>query len=312
MDWLRSLILPMQGSAYAAEVDTFYMFLVWLSVFFFLLIAGIATYSVIHFRHKPGNVTPHWTHNNLLEFIWTVVPLAILMVIFFWGLKGYLKASVPPGDAQEIQITAKKWVWQFEYPDGNRAINELHIPLNKPVKFIMSSEDVIHDFFVPDMRVKHDILPDRYTQVWFTPTVPGKHHVECAEYCGRGHSDMAATIYVDDDAAYQKWLDTGGVDPNMPLDKLGAMLYQSKGCSTCHSLDGTPGQGPSWKGVFGHTVSLSDGKTAEADENYVRESILVPSAKVVKGYDNIMPVFQGVLRQREIDALVAYIKTLGK
>jgi cytochrome c oxidase subunit II len=312
MEWLRSLILPMQGSTYAGEVDTLYMFLVWLSVFFFLLIAGVATYSVIRFRHKPGDVTPHWTHNNLLEVVWTLVPLVILIFIFFWGLRGYLKASVAPGDAQEIRITAKKWVWQFEYPDGNRAINELHVPLNKPVRFLMSSEDVIHDFFVPDMRVKHDILPDRYTEVWFTPTVAGKHHVECAEYCGRGHSDMAATIYVDDDAAYEKWLETGGVDPNMPLDQLGAQLYQSKGCSTCHSIDGTPGQGPSWKGVFGHPVTLSNGPAVVADENYIRESILVPSAKVVKGYDNIMPVFQGVLRQREIDGLVAYIKSLGK
>jgi cytochrome c oxidase subunit II len=312
MDWLRSLILPPQGSVYAAQLDTFYMFLTWLSVFFFLLITGVVLYSVIKFRHKPGDVTPHWTHNNWLEFVWTLIPLIIVMIIFFWGLKGYLQAEVAPGDAQEIQVTAKKWVWQFEYPDGSRAINEVHVQLNRPVKFIASSEDVLHDFFVPDMRVKHDVLPDRYVEVWFTPTVAGKHEIHCAEYCGRGHSDMAATLYVDDDAAYQKWLETGGVDPNMPLDKLGALLHDSKGCSTCHSIDGTPGQGPSWKGVFGHQVTLQNGQTVMADENYVRESILVPGAKVVKGYDNIMPVFQGVLRQREVDALVAYVKSLGK
>ena len=310
MEWLRSIILPLQGSEYAGEVDTFYMFLVWFSLFFFVLVAAIAVYSVIKFRHKPGDVTPHWTHNNLLETVWTVIPLLLLLVIFFWGLKGYMKAEVAPGDATEIQVTAKKWVWQFEYPDGNRAINEVHVVVNKPVKFILSSEDVLHDFFVPDMRVKHDIIPDRYVQVWFTPTVPGKHHIECAEYCGRGHSDMAATLYVDDEAAYEKWLETGGVDPNMPLDKLGAMLYQSKGCSSCHSLDGSVGQGPSWKGVFGHNVQLENGQTVLADENYIHESILVPGAKVVKGFDNIMPVFQGVLRDREVNALVAYIKTL--
>jgi cytochrome c oxidase subunit 2 len=142
--------------------------------------------------------------------------------------------------------------------------------------------------------------------------VPGKHIIHCAEYCGRGHSDMAATLYVDDDAAYQKWQETGGIDPNMPLDKLGEVLHESKGCATCHSVDGTPGQGPSWKGVFGHQVTLQNGQTVLADENYIRESILVPGAKVVKGYDNIMPVFQGVLRPREVDALVAYIKTLSK
>jgi cytochrome c oxidase subunit II len=312
MEWLRRLILPPQGSAFAGELDTFYMFLVWLTVFFFVLIAGIVVYSVVKFRHKAGDVTPHWTHNNMLEFVWTAIPTLIVMVIFFWGVKGYLEAEVAPGDAQEIQVTAKQWVWQFQYPDGTRAINEVHVRLNRPVKFLASSEDVLHDFFVPDMRVKHDVLPDRYVQVWFTPTVPGKHHIECAEYCGRGHSDMAATLYVDNDVDYQKWLDTGGVDPNMPLDKLGAMLYENKGCSTCHSIDGSVGQGPSWKGVFGHQQQMSNGQTVMADENYVRESILTPSAKVVKGFDNIMPVFQGVLRPRELDALVAYIKTLGK
>jgi cytochrome c oxidase subunit 2 len=311
MDWLRSLILPMQGSAYAAQVDTFYMFLTWLCTFFFLLITGIAVYSVIRYRHKPGDVTPHWAHNNKVEFIWTVIPLAIMMVIFVWGVKGYMEAAVPPGDAQEIRVTAKKWVWQFEYANGSRAINELHVQVNKPVKFLMSSEDVIHDFFVPDMRVKHDILPDRYTEIWFNPTAVGKHHFECAEYCGRGHSDMGGTLYVDDEASYQKWLETGGVDASMPLDKLGELLYQSKGCSSCHTLDGSPSQGPSWKGVFGRTVTLSDGRTVIADDNYIRESILVSGAKIVKGYDNIMPVFQGVLHQREVDGLVAYIKTLG-
>jgi cytochrome c oxidase subunit 2 len=310
MEWLRSLVLPPQGSAFASQVDDLYMFLIWLSLFFFLLIAGLAIYSAIRWRHKPGDVTPHTTHNTTLEITWTIIPLFLVIMIFFWGFKGYLAASTPPGDATEIQVTAQKWNWTFEYPDGNRAINELHIPLGKPVKFIMSSQDVIHDFFVPDMRVKHDILPNRYTEVWFTPTVPGKHHVECAEYCGKGHSDMAATIYVDTPKEYDKWLETGGVDPNMPLPQMGALLYQTKGCATCHSIDGTRGTGPSWKGVYGSSQQLSDGTSVMADENYIRESILVPGAKVVKGYDNVMPVFQGLLRDREVNALVAYIKTL--
>ena len=310
MEWIRSLVLPPQGSAYASQVDGLYMFLIWLSLFFFLLIAGLAIYSAIRWRHKPGDVTPHTTHNTTLEITWTIIPLFLVIMIFFWGFKGYLAASVPPGDATEIQVTAQKWNWTFEYPDGNRAINELHIPLGKPVKFIMSSQDVIHDFFVPDMRVKHDILPNRYTEVWFTPTVPGKHHVECAEYCGKGHSDMAATIYVDTPKDYDKWLETGGVDPSMPLPQMGALLYQTKGCATCHSIDGTRGTGPSWKGVYGTMQPLSDGTSVMADENYIRESILVPGAKVVKGYDNVMPVFQGLLRDREVNALIAYIKTL--
>lgn len=310
MEWLRSLILPPQGSAYSSEVDDLYMFLLWLSLFFFVLITGLVVYSVVKYRYKPGVVTPHITHNTTIEVTWTVIPLLLVILIFFWGFKSYLVAQIPPGDATEIQITAQKWNWTFEYPDGNRALNELHIPLGKPVKFVMSSQDVIHDFFVPDMRVKNDILPNRYTEVWFTPTVAGKHHVECAEYCGKGHSDMAATVYVDNDADYQKWLETGGVDPNMPLPQLGSLLYQSKGCSTCHSIDGSKGTGPSWKGIYGTQQPLSDGTSVLADENYIRESIMVPGAKIVRGYENVMPVFQGLLRDRETNALIAYIKSL--
>jgi cytochrome c oxidase subunit II len=308
MEWLRSMLLPVQGSSYARQVDDLYIFLIWLSLFFFILIAGVAIYSMIKYRHKPGDVTPHITHNTQLEVLWTTIPLVLCIFIFFWGFKGYLQASVPPGDAMEIQVTAQKWTWTFEYPDGNRAINELHVPLGKPVKFVMSSQDVLHDFFVPDMRVKNDVLPNRYSQVWFTPTVAGPHRITCAEYCGKGHSDMQAKIFVDNDADYQKWLETGGVDPNMPLAKLGELLYQSKGCATCHSLDGSKGQGPSWKGVFGTQQPVSNGTSVLADENYIRESILVPGAKVVKGYDNIMPVFQGLLRDREVNALIAFIK----
>lgn len=310
MEWLRSLVLPPQGSAYATRVDDLYMFLIWLSVFFFGLIAFLAIYSTIRWRYKPGRVTPHTTHNTTLEVTWTALPLLLVVMIFFWGFKGFLQASVAPGDATEIQVTAQKWNWTFEYPDGTRALNELHIPLGKPVKLLMSSMDVIHDFYVPDMRVKHDIVPNRYTSIWFTPVVAGKHHVTCAEYCGKGHSDMMATIFVDNEADYNKWLETGGIDPKMPLAELGALVYQSKGCATCHTIDGTRSQGPSWKGVFGSMQPLSDGTSVLADENYIRESILVPGAKIVRGYDNVMPVFQGLLREREIDGLVAYIKTL--
>lgn len=308
MNWLRSIILPVEGSEFAGKVDDLYMFLIWLSLFFFLLIAGLALYSVVKFRHRPGTVTPHISHHTALELTWSIIPLLLCVGIFVWGFKGYLEASVPPGDAMEIQVTAQKWSWEFEYPDGMRALNEVHIPLNKPVKFIMSSTDVIHSFFVPTMRVKHDVLPNRYTQIWFLPKVAGKHHATCAEYCGKGHSDMAATVYVDDDAAYQKWLETGGIDPNMPLSELGKILYESKGCATCHTVDGSRSQGPTWKGLYGHSVKLMNGQTVEVDENYIRESMLVPGAKVVAGYENVMPVFQGVLREREINALIAFIK----
>lgn len=311
MERLRSLMLPPQGSAFAGEVDALYMFLFWLSAFFFVGIAGSAFYFAWRYRYKPGRVTPHHTHHTGLEVTWTVIPLLICVVIFFWGLNGYMKFSVSPGESMEIQITAKKWLWQFEYPDGSRTVNDIHVPVNRPVKFVMTSEDVLHDFFVPDMRVKHDIVPGRYTEVWFTPTVVGVHHVTCAEYCGKGHSDMQAKLTVDTDEKFKEWMATGGTEwMNYKPEEWGKIQWEVKGCSTCHSLDGTRGQGPSWKGIWGKREKLSDGTDVLVDENYVRESMMQPQAKVVAGFEPIMPTFQGLLRDHEIRGLIAFIKSL--
>lgn len=311
MSWIRSIMMPAQGTAYAREVDTLYMFLFWLSAVLFAGIAAALGWFVYKYRRRrPGERTPNITHNTTLEIVWTVIPLMIVIVIFFWGFHGYINASVSPGEALEIQVTAKKWIWQFEYPNGARSINEVHVPLGKAVKFVMSSEDVIHSFFVPTARIKMDVLPNRYTELWFQPTEPGLHRLFCAEYCGKGHSDMMAKIWVDDEAKYKDWLENGGDEgKNMPPAEFGKLLYESRGCATCHSLDGSAGQGPSFKGIFGHAVKLADGKTAEADANYVRESILQPQAKIVAGYEGIMPTFQGLLRDREISSLIEFIKT---
>jgi cytochrome c oxidase subunit 2 len=311
MNWLRSLLLPPQGSAYASEVDSLFMFLVYLSIFFFVLVAGLAIWSVFRYRRKAGRRTPHITDHLGLELTWSIVPLIIVIGVFFWGFNSYMKASIAPNESLEITVVAKKWVWQFEYPDGTRTLNELHLPVNKPVRFIMTSEDVIHDFYVPTMRVKMDVVPNRYTDLWFRPAVEGLHQVSCAEYCGKGHSDMAAKIYIDNDAKFKKWMEEGGDEwKTMTPVQYGALLYESKGCSTCHSLDGTPmaGGGPSWKAVFGRLERAVDGKDYKVDENYLRESILNPSAKVVAGYEDIMPVFQGLLREREVSALIQFIK----
>lgn len=310
-EWLRSVLLPVEGTAHAASVDHLFFFLLYLGTFFFLLIAGLLTYFVIRYRRRgPNDKTPNIRHNPKLEVAWTVIPLGIVMVIFFWGFRTYMDAAVSPGDAMEIQVTAKKWVWQFEYPNGVRSLNELHVPLGKPVKLVMTSEDVIHSFYVPTFRIKQDVVPDTYTQLWFTPEEPGLHRLLCAEYCGQGHSDMGGRIFVDDQRKYEDWLETGGDEgKNMPLAQFGAMLYQSRGCHTCHSLDGSRGQGPSFKGVFGHPVKLQDGHTVMADENYIRESIMLPQAKIVAGFEPIMPTFQGMLRPREINALVEFVKS---
>lgn len=313
MNWISSLTLPVQGSQYAGSVDTLYSFIVWLSIFFFVLVGGLTLFFAWNYRRRGGkdHATPHITDHLPLEVVWSVVPLILVMVIFFWGFTDYMQSTVPPQDALEIQVTAKKWVWTFEYPDGTRSINEVHIPVNRAVKFVMSSEDVIHDFYVPDMRVKRDVLPNRYTQLWFTPTVLGDHVVECAQYCGKGHSDMLAHIFVDTPAKFQDWMENGSEEMRkMPLKELGKLLYESKGCSTCHTLTGVRGNCPSWKGIYGGMNKMQDGRTMKVDENYIRTTLMNPNSMLLPGYEAIMPSFQGLLREREILALIEFIKTV--
>ncbi|MCW5980350.1 MAG: cytochrome c oxidase subunit II [Bryobacteraceae bacterium] len=311
MNWLRSIILPAEGSAYARQVDDLYIAIIVICAFFFVLIAGLLSYFVWRYRRRgPDDVTPHISHNLKLELLWSIVPLIILTVLFFWGFNSYMVARVAPGEALEIQVTGKKWLWQFEYPDGMRTLNEVHVPVGKAVKFIMSSEDVIHSFYAPSFRVKMDVLPNRYTELWLQPREEGVHTLFCAEYCGRGHSDMLGKIVVDSEEKFQEWQALGDEQTRtMPLAELGALLYESKGCSSCHSLDGSRREGPSFRGVFGEMTSITGGPPVKVDENYLRESILDPQAKIVAGFEGIMPTFQGLLREREINALVEFIKS---
>lgn len=309
LEWLRQVLMPSAGSTWAPEVDRLFLFLVGLSGFFFVLIATLTAWFAIRYRRRDSAVANPPTHNTPLEVVWSVIPLALVMVIFFWGFHGYINAAVAPADALQIQVVAKRWIWQFQYPNGVRTVNELYVPVGKPVKLVMISEDVIHSFYVPTFRVKQDVLPSRYTQLWFQPTQTGAHRILCTEYCGRGHSDMLGVIHVATEEEYRRWLETGGdLGKHMPPAEFGRLLYASKGCETCHSLDGTKGQGPSFKGVFGHSVLLADGRSVVADENYLRESILQPQAKVVAGYQPVMPTFQGLLRESEINALIEFIK----
>ena len=313
MEWLRAWMLPPQGSEFAKEIDFVYMGIFWLSVVLFLGIVVPMTYFAVRYRYVPGRVTPHQTHNTTLEIVWSVLPLLLCVALFFWGLVGYLKYIVAPGEAMEIQVTAQKWQWAFEYPDGTRSLNEVHVPVDKPVRFVMTSVDVLHDFFVPDMRVKMDIIPNRYTQIWFTPTVVGEHVSTCAEYCGKGHSDMHAKVFVDTQADYDKWMATGGTEWETYKTNMadwGKIQWERKGCQTCHNIDGTRSKGPSWKGIFGKMEKLNNGTTVLVDENYLRESMMQPNAKVVDGFEAIMPTFQGLLRENELNGLIAFIKSL--
>lgn len=316
MDWLTGrFMLPPEGSAYAAEVDRVFLGLYWLSVVLFLMIAIPAVYFAWRFRYKEGRKTPHQTHNTTLEMIWTVLPSLLCVGIFFWGLNGYLKFVVAPGDALEIVVTGKQWLWQFEYPDGSRTVNDMHVPVGKPVHLVLTSEDVIHDFYIPTMRVKHDAIPGRFTEIHFTPTLVGETNFTCAEYCGRDHSGMHGVLTVESQENFDAWLATGGTEYVDYFDEgriaeWGALQYQRKGCNSCHSVDGTGSKGPTWRGIWGKMVELRDGSTVRVDEAYLRESMLQPQAKVVDGFEPIMPTFQGLLREHEMRGLIAYIQSL--
>jgi cytochrome c oxidase subunit 2 len=303
-------MLPAQGTAHAKDVDDLYMFVFWLSVVFFLIITGLVVAFVVKYRRRGANDrTGNLTHHLGLELTWSIGPLLLCMVIFFWGFKDYMTANVPPGDAMEINIVAEKWLWTFEYPDGMRSIGSLHVPVGKPVRLIMQSKDVLHSFFIPGFRIKMDVLPNRYTEQWFQANEPGVYDVQCAEYCGRGHSQMNAKIYVDTPEKYEDFLENGDEEMRkMPLAELGKLIYETRGCITCHSLDGSRGQGPSWKGIFGADHKMTDGRSFKVDENYLRESILEPQAMILQGYEGIMPTYQGLLRDREILAIIEFIK----
>jgi cytochrome c oxidase subunit II len=312
MTWLRDWIMGPQASTLAPNIDNIFMFITAIGVFFFTLITVLIVIFVQRYRRRSADdITPHITHNPTLEIVWSVLPLLILIGIFFWGFHGYVVAQIAPANAIEIQVTAKKWQWQFEYPDGLRTLNELSVPLNRPVRLVMNAEDVIHSFFVPSFRIKKDVLPNRYTEAWFQATRPGTYPVLCTEYCGKGHSYMLAKINVLDDAGYQKWLVEGDESlKTMPLNELGALIHENRGCATCHALDGTRGQGPSWKGIWGQTHKFQDGSSAVVDENYIRQSLLEPQAHIVQGYEGIMPTYQGLLRPREILGVIEFIKNL--
>jgi len=305
-----SVLFPPRASTFAEDVDSLYYFIHYLSVFFWVLIViGIVYFSWRYRRgHKEG-VGP--SHSLPLELSWSLIPLILLVAIFFWGFKSFMHISRAPGDATDINVSASMWMWNFEYPNGMRATNELHVVVDKPVRLVMTSTDVIHSFSVPTFRNKMDVVPGRYTTFWFQPTVVGEQQVFCTEFCGDGHSEMLAKIVVHTQEDYDKWLEENATeDTTTPLPELGEKLFTAKACFTCHSTDGSPKIGPSFKGVFGHEVKLADGSTVMADENYIRESILQPNAKIVAGFVPSMPPYQGQLTERELNGLIEYIKSL--
>jgi cytochrome c oxidase subunit II len=299
---------PVRASTGAGNVDALYIFLVLLATFMSVAIFSMILVFALRYRRQAGREAEQIEGSNALEITWSVVPLGIFMVIFAWGAVIYFQERTPPRNATEVYVVAKQWMWKLEHVEGQREINELHVPVGRDIELIMTSQDVIHSFYVPAFRIKQDVLPGRYTTAWFRAIKPGVYHLFCAEYCGSQHSGMIGQVVVMEPAQYQAWLSGGNTSGSLAAN--GQSIFQQLGCVTCHRSD-TQGRGPNLAGVFGKPVQLEDGRTVLADENYIRESILSPSAKVVSGFKPIMPVFQGLVSEEQLTELVAYVKSLS-
>jgi cytochrome c oxidase subunit 2 len=332
-----SFWLPIPGSSLAGEMDLLFKLILGISVFFFVLIVAVMVLFVFRYRRRSGRSAERTaTHNTALELTWTIVPLILVIVIFYVGLKGFMALATPPVDAYKIAVEGQKWSWSFTYPNGH-VDSELHVPAKRNVELVLTSLDVIHSLYIPAFRLKKDAVPGRYNRMWFNALHPGEYEVFCAEYCGTGHSDMSTKVVVHTPEDFQAWLESA--DPLKKLSDeqyaeymkapaafiaahpeieglatpamMGEQLYRKKGCVQCHSVDGTGGTGPSFLGLYGTTQMLADGTRVQADENYIRNSILDPGGQVVAGYEAVMPTYQGRLKEREITALIAYLEGLS-
>jgi cytochrome c oxidase subunit 2 len=301
---------PQQASAQAGHVDGIFFFMVAVTAFFSILIAACIVAFAIKYRRQSENQVGVAIHGSLaLEMLWTIIPFFITMVMFGWGAKVFFDLYRPPAGAMEIYVVGKQWMWKVQHTDGQREINELHVPVGRPVKLIMGSEDVIHSYYIPDFRVKADVIPGRYNTLWFTATKAGRYRLFCAEYCGTKHSGMIGWVIAMEPADYQAWL-AGGRAEDSPVAS-GAKLFQDLACDTCHKTD-SQGRGPMLTNLFGKQVELQGGGTVTVDEAYIRESIVNPQAKVVAGFQPIMPTFQGLVSEEQLLHLIAYVRSLSQ
>lgn len=301
-------LLPDQASTIAPHVDHLFYFLMAVSGFFTVLIFSLVFYFAIKYRRRSQNEVAQKVHEPLaLEVTWMGIPFILMMVMFGWGAKIYFSDYNPPHGAHEVYVVGKQWMWKLQHPEGKREINELHVPIGQPIKLTMTSEDVIHDFFIPAFRVKKDVLPGRYSDIWFEATKTGRYHFFCAQYCGADHAQMKGWVVAMEPREYQQWL-SGGTESET-MEESGKRLFQQLACNSCHFEDNT-GRGPTLRGVYGSRVTLTTGETVVADDAYVRESILRPDAKVVSGYPSLMPTFTGQVNEESVLKLIAYIKSL--
>lgn len=308
-----NLVFPEQASTVAGRVDALYLALIAFSVLVSTgVIAFVIYFSVKYRRRHPDDVGAHVEEGAGLEFVWVAAPTAAFVGFFFWGASVYFTLVRPPPEAAEVYVTARQWMYKFQHPDGFREINDLHVPAGTPIRLIMGSEDVIHGFFVPAFRVKQDIVPGRVTECWFQATKPGTYWIFCTQYCGTRHAGMIGKIVVMEPADFLRWRAGGGLEgAGLSLAARGERLFRQLGCATCHNAD--PGaRGPRLEGLFGRAVKFDGGGTlAAADEAYIRESILLPNARIVAGYQPIMPTYAGQVTEEQIVEIIAYVKSLA-
>jgi len=300
--------LPEAASTMAPEVDSLFNFVTVVSTILLVGVVAAMLWFIYRYRRQnPGERPAPVEESKLLEISWIVIPTILVLLVFNWGFKSFITQKTIPPDAYEIRVQARQWSWSFEYPNGVTS-DTMYVPANEPVKTTMTSSSVLHSFFVPAFRVKQDVLPNRYSSVWFEATKKGTFDVFCTEYCGLDHSEMDAAVKVVSRERFDQWLKQAATPKDIPLPRLGEQLYSQQGCQGCHSLDGSDMVGPTWKGLYGKTGhEMSDGSTVTADENYLRTSILQAGDKVVQGYQNVMPSYAS-LSEKEVAGLVAFIK----
>ena len=307
--WSNVPLFPEQASTIAGRVDQLYAFLVAVSFFFAGLIFLLLLIFAVKYRRRSDTEQPRPILGSLrLELMWTFIPLVLTMVIFAWGTRLYFTTALSPDNAMEIYVVGLQWMWMFQHQEGQREINELHVPVGRPVKLIIASQDVIHSFYVPAFRIKMDAVPGRYTTTWFEATKTGSFHLFCAEYCGTAHAGMGGRIIVMKPTEFENWL-SGGTSAE-PLAAAGERLFQQLGCSGCHAANAQV-RAPLLEGLYGKTVPLQGGETVIADESYIRASILSPQQQIVAGYAPVMPPYQGQISEEGLLQLIAYIKSLG-
>ena len=336
-----SFWMPPRAASGAEGVDWLFYLILGISAFFFFLIVAVMVFFVIRYRRREGHPAQNTpSHSTALELTWSLIPAALLLLMFYLGFKAFMDMYTPPGDAMQVNVIGRRWTWAFEYPDtGYIHDNDLHVPVNKSVKLVLTSEDVIHSLFIPAFRLKRDAVPGRYNKAWFKPTQVGEFDLLCAEYCGTSHSDMLGKVVVHAPGEFEVWMKEEMKNPLMELTQeqlddylrdppdflarhpelgltppadLGAKLYKVKGCAQCHTVDGTAATGPSLKGLFGTKRQFQDGSSEVADENYLRKSMVDPQSQVVAGYDGIMPTYKSRLNDREIGMLIEYIRSLDE